>query len=784
MRGLRAALYKDLKLFFTGAGALALILPFLLLLALRAGMGDLSKGAYVQPFPIGVRDLDNTIMSRSLLSQMGEIELFSRIIRLEEGEPDSAALEQGAAAVVTVPKDFFFDLYSMEDCPVDLTLNGETPLEASLFEGIFTSVMEIIRADQAAGAGLYRFCYGELTPELEQELYAGTSEQLIFDALGRQTVFDTGAGRADVQGGLERRLLACALSVLAMFSALAAVKTLPEELALGVLPRFRGVGGSAAAFALSKLLTAGLLALPTLALALAVFQPPQPEAVILLALLLLAGAFGLLLALAAWAGSAGAAQRWGNLFLLASLVLGGTLWPRHLLPAPLPALGKLTLPYYAALGLEGARAGLSAGQLLALVWPLALMGLAGGALALPGLGRRRGQDREEAAGREAAPALQAGEAGSTGRVSRLADMAVVKFRAMAGGRAGLAALLAVGLLCGMAAQSNRTGGAGALALGLCDLDGSPLSRELAAALEGRAGLEVIPFSRAEEGERALLLGEMEGLLVIGPGYASALEGEGRTPLSYTGAASALSAQGARELVAGQVSAQRARLRAANEAGERLGRPLNEGERAALMEEIDRVEAEMPPLFHVSTAGGAVPAEPFAPSPMGFAALAALFTLFTAAPWTGSGDGRRAERRLSGLPGGLVLSYGSDCLALAGLGLMTALAVLLPGGPGQLAMLPAAVGCAFTCAALALAVTRFSAQEGRVDGLAPFLALILCLLGGCFLDVRQLSPGLAALALATPPGLALAAGEGSLAAWAGLVGEGVLFLLLGRPGRRG
>ena len=132
----------------------------------------------------------------------------------------------------------------------------------------------------------------------------------------------------------------------------------------------------------------------------------------------------------------------------------------------------------------------------------------------------------------------------------------------------------------------------------------------------------------------------------------------------------------------------------------------------------------------------------------------------------------------------MLSYGSDCLALAGLGLMTALAVLLPGGPGQLAMLPAAVGCAFTCAALALAVTRFSAQEGRVDGLAPFLALILCLLGGCFLDVRQLSPGWAALALATPPGLALAAGEGSLAAWAGLVGEGVLFLLLGRPGRRG
>ena len=128
MGGLSAAVYKDLKLFLRGGGLAALLLPLLLVPALRFGMGDLSVQAYVQPFPIAVRDLDNTIMSRSLISQMAQIQLFSRVDAVDESETDQQALDRGAAAVVTVPKDFFYRLYSMEDCPVDVALNGDMPL--------------------------------------------------------------------------------------------------------------------------------------------------------------------------------------------------------------------------------------------------------------------------------------------------------------------------------------------------------------------------------------------------------------------------------------------------------------------------------------------------------------------------------------------------------------------------------------------------------------------------------------------------------------------------------
>lgn len=783
MRGLLAALYKELKLFLRGGGLIGLLAPLLLLPALRAGMGDLSRHSQVQPFPIGVRDLDGTLMSRSLISQMAQLELFSELYILGGEEPDQAALDRGAAAAVTVPKDFFYKLYRMEDCPVEVTLNRDMPLEASLFQAIFTSVMDIIRADQTAGLGLYTFCYGALTPELEGQLYAQASEQLLLDALGRQAVFGTAARRSDLQGALERRLLACVLAAAVLLFPLSAVKTLPEERTLGVLPRLRGTGCPLSAFLLAKLLAAALLSLPTLLLLLLVLRPDRPWAVAALFLLLLAGAFGLLLGLAAWTRSGAQVQRLGSVLLLVSLVLGGVLWPRHLLPGVLPALGRLTLPYYASLGLEGIHAGLSLPELLALLWPVPALGLAGLALVPPGLRRHSG-------GNGHVPHLSRGASpprppALAGVPARLLGISAIKLRAVAGGYRGLLLLLTAALLCGTAASSALRGGASALALTVLDGDRSPLSQELVHLLEDREGVRLTVLSSEREARRQVLLGETEGVLYIGAGYGEALAAGDELPLSYQGAPAALSAQGVRELAAGQVAVQRSRLRALTQAPDLLGRPLSREEEPLLLAAIHRVWADMPPLYHLHTARGAAPVSPFVPSPMGFAALAVLFTLFTASAWCGAPDGRAAETRMSGLPYGRLLARGSDLLALTALGGLTALAALLPCGRTVLAEgLPASLCFAFCAAALSLTLTRLTAREGRIDCLAPFLALILCLLGGCFLDLSQFSPVLAAAALVTPPGLALAAARGSAAALAALLGEGALFLLPGLvSGRR-
>ena len=80
--------------------------------------------------------------------------------------------------------------------------------------------------------------------------------------------------------------------------------------------------------------------------------------------------------------------------------------------------------------------------------------------------------------------------------------------------------------------------------------------------------------------------------------------------------------------------------------------------------------------------------------------------------------------------------------------------------------------------------RFTSTDGRVDGLAPFLALILCLLGGCFMDLSQLSPALRTVSLLTPPGLALEASRGTWPALLALLcAAAVLFIIGLRPRRK-
>ena len=153
MKGFRAALYKDIKLFIRGGGLLALLLPLLLLPALLWGMGDLSRQSYVRAFPIAVRDMDETLMSRSLINQLAQIQLFSDVETLSPDQTDADALERGMAAVITIPQDFFYELYTMSDCPVTVTLNRDMALENALFESIVTSVMDIVRADQTAYVG-------------------------------------------------------------------------------------------------------------------------------------------------------------------------------------------------------------------------------------------------------------------------------------------------------------------------------------------------------------------------------------------------------------------------------------------------------------------------------------------------------------------------------------------------------------------------------------------------------------------------------------------------------
>ena len=370
MKAFFACVKKDIKLFQSGAGIAAVCLPVVLMLCLMAFMGDTALGrAYVAPFAIAVRDEDGTPMSRSLIRQLSEIEILSEVIRAD-AETDDALLSRGAAAVIRLPKDFFYRVYTMDDCPVDILLNTDMPLESALVHSMLTSVLDILSADQQAYRAVFSAAYGEQSPERQYEMYAAAAGSILDDALGRQKVFTGDGDLADAAQQLRLSFFVCAVSLLSMFVPLVTLKTLPDELAMGILPRYIAAGGSVFALLMSKLVSALALTLPPAAALFLIVQPARPLPFALTVLLLFFASFGLFLLLSACARSAARSQLYGNLTILFMLVAGGALYPVELLPRALQALAPLTLPYYALVGVRAASGGLGIADMLAALWPL------------------------------------------------------------------------------------------------------------------------------------------------------------------------------------------------------------------------------------------------------------------------------------------------------------------------------------------------------------------------------------------------------------------------------
>lgn len=753
MKRFCALLAKDLRLFFRRSGVVSMALSLVLLGALALGGGDLSRGAYVEPFPIAVRDEDQTLMSASLMGQMKQVELFSEII--DGGSAtDASLMARGAAAVVTIPKDFFYDLYTMEPVNVELALNEDMPLESSLIRAVFTSVMDIIAANESVHLAVYDFCYGPLDQQEQAQLWEEFSNRLLRDALGRQLVFDTELMAADTVDTVQSALRLCALSMLCLFFPMVSVQAVPAERDTGLLARYRAADGSMLPFLLAKLVTGLLLTLPTLAVVLALFCQEILLRAVWTVLLVYVGAWGVLLVLAVTAKDGAAAQRRGNVFLLLNLLAGGAVYPLPLLPDWLHGAARLTLPYQLTVGLE---TGLSP----ALLWPLAL-GVGGLLWSWRQLERSLAVDRRSRAGLELP--LPPG---------RWAGPTALKSRAMSGGVLGVLALCAVALLCGaVSRQATGDSAPAALTVAVVQEDQSPQADDLLERLEQVDGLALHPVER-DETASVLRWGDAEGVLTIGDGYETALADGEPLPLSYESAAAAASNQAAREIVAGQVTAQRARLRGLDDAERLLERPLTAEEETELLAAMDRRYEELPPLYAVTAgAGAAAPWSATAP-PLGGTLLLILFTLLIWGAWMARPDAMRVEQRMASVHGGRRVSYGTDLLSLwltgavvGGLSLCT-----LGAEPTDWLSVGAYV---LAVGAVVRAVTRLAGVGGRVDLLAPFLALITSLLGGCFCPLDQFSPWLERLSWLTPQGLAL---QGR---WPVLLAVTVVFLWLGRP----
>lgn len=385
-----ACLKKDLRL-LTGGGIrsiLFLLLPLLLALIMTLSMsGVASASVRLQSFDIAVRDEDDTIMSRLLISQLENVKLFERVIRLKEGEQPP---ENGrCAACVTIPKDFFYDLYEMKDTDVVISLNEDMPNEAGMVRSAFTSLIGILEENQRIYYAASRVRYGELDSERTRELYEAYSSASAEDALNRLSFFELSGV---YQKGFDSKKLffgASIISMLMMFIPLAGLRSISEETGSGLLDRFRTAGGSAWMAVLSKLVIAFVMTfVPALAAAwlLGLGNIAQLIPTLIVCFLL---SFSFFLFVCSLAGRPQTAQLVGNVIMLIMLTLGGALFPYELLPAPLKSVSDLMLPRIILRAMERPYLGRGSAETLAGLIPLLIAAACLFIAALPFMRKRR-----------------------------------------------------------------------------------------------------------------------------------------------------------------------------------------------------------------------------------------------------------------------------------------------------------------------------------------------------------------------------------------------------------
>ena len=789
MRSLLCALYKDLRLFHRGGGWLSLLLPLfllpLMLFLLRPS--DFT----VRPFPVAVKDEDRSFMSRSLIEQLRELPLFSEIRVIPEGETEGRALSEGAAAAVTIPKDFFYSAYRYRGEPVKLSLNSSRPEEAAIFGELFRSVMGIMETEQAVSESVYALCFpGPLSEEKKEEMYESSSKLLLRAVLRRGLIFDERPEKKELSRALLIRILSAVLFFLAFLLPLSILRSEAEERRMGVLPRFLLSGGSRSAFFLSKLLLSLFLFLPPcliLLLPLRSLGMREPALFLLFSVSELFASFLFLSGLTMLFSKARPLLLFGNLFLAGSLLLGGSFLDPASLPPLLRSLSDLTPLRGNLLFLGLLTKGFSPSLLPLSMLPLLLLSLCGILFLFMSAFKKRffpslssssislhmaseGKGRSK----ELSSAFPEGE----GRMCffwRLTRLSFLRVVALSGRRGGMLLLLFSSLLLGALLSSFPGGGAKRIRIAAVDLDQSEASSLLLSELSSSDSLSSLETTE-KEARRLLSLGELEGVLFIKRGYAEGLKEGGKSLLHYESAENSLSSASVRETISGLSISEGIWESAESRAEGLLGRELRKEEERALSLSI-RKRRGAKRLYFESEQKGQSGEELLMPGREGFLALYLLLLSFSISGGLLEGGGRASERRMRSMERGVELDLLSAFFGILFLLTISFLPFLLfcrigLRGTALLFLYSASLS------SLILLLSSFLRTERGAEGNAALLSLLFSLLGGCFSGLSLLPPLLNVPGFLLPPGLFLRAFSGQKAAVLLLFLLSLLFLFLG------
>lgn len=746
MNGFLAALKKDMCLFFRKGGLFSLLFPLLLLPLFLFFFRGNSGG--LQAFPVSVIDEDETLMSKTLIRQMEEVELFSEVHKISRDDI-SEELEKGSVGVLRIPKDFFYTAYRFQGEPVELILNERRATESAILESVFTSIMKIMEKEQEMSLAVFHTAYGEkLSASEEEELYHRASERLLNSVLKRQLIFQNEEVGANVAFALVMRIASALLFLFLSFISLSMVSAVPEEEKKGIVSRFRQMGGRG--FYLSKFLLLFLLALPVLALSLLflyrAFALP-PELLLFFTLyynLSLLSFYLFFWGIFSLVREERLAKNFSVCLIFLLLLFTGRLFSAGRLPFSLARFSPISIN---AVLLEGLRRGYSPARLMPFVLPLGLFLLLGMLLRfMHSFMEKRSPLEKERVSEKRSP------------LGKQFLMNCLPFPVWRGyillGRAvGVLLFLLFCLCLGRYAEDKAQE---KIAVYLVNEDGGEWSRELLRDLDAEKSLDIQLIPEREKEEK-LLYGDKEGVLTIRKGYTGDREEKGK--LLYESGSASLSEMGLREIVAAVVAGEKIERGANDYLSSLLGREIRADEQDLLTKNQKQYKRTSP-LYTVRKQNGATREELFSPRREAVYAFLLYFFLFSLASVAGEGEEKRVGARLQSIAGASRRYLIGLFLVFLGISLCFFFALRLDFSFNAMLSL-------LSYTLFLFGFSRFLSVrvlgEGAETGLSLNLGLFFCLSGGAFMDFTALSGWIKYLPYLSPVGLFLKGTEGDLLA---------------------
>lgn len=345
---LLACIKKDIKLICGNGpkGILLLVLPiglFFLLSFFMRGMAN--ENSYMKPFSIAVRMEDDSEPSALLVTQLRNISIFDRVITSDTIDEEKL-FQEDCAAVLTVPKDFFYDLYEMKDTDVKIVLNPDMPREAYIVRSSIGAVMGILEKNQRVYYADEKLRYGEINNEQQWEIFENYSNTSAQEALQRLQYFKIDSLYEDETASQKAFFCIGIVSMLLMFIPLCIVRNLHEEKELGIIDRLAASNSGSFHMVLSKMIASAILTALPIAAVLFIVRIPNAMRLVPALLVLFLASFSFFLLLSLLCKSSERTQLIGNIVLVLMLVLGGAFFPYRLIPNPARYVSCATLPYY------------------------------------------------------------------------------------------------------------------------------------------------------------------------------------------------------------------------------------------------------------------------------------------------------------------------------------------------------------------------------------------------------------------------------------------------------